>query len=155
MQKKKEGSERAPEEQEEEKDGEEEHDCKQATKQSRSYLNVAAVMSVFITAIVVVCVLLNVSPLQLVFGIDSVVEGLHEPVILSNGLAFRNPDPVSIVRVDSQDFRNSFLPMPLPCKSAVEQLLPELFGTEALSFSVCLFALNSPDYFLQVPTQTY
>ena len=86
-----EGSERAPEEEEEEKDDEEEHDCKQATKQSRSYLNVAAVVSVFVTAIVVVCVLLNVSPLRLVFETDSVVEGLQEPVVLGiNGCAFQN-----------------------------------------------------------------
>ena len=107
MQKKEGGSERAPEEKaEEEKDGEEEHDCKQATKQSCSYLNVAAVVSVFVSAIVVVCVMLNVSPLRLVFGIDSVAEGLHEHVVLGNGWAFQNPGPVSIVRVDSQDFRN-------------------------------------------------
>ena len=94
------------EEEEEEKDGEEEHDCKQATKQSCSYLNFA-IVSVFFTAIVVVCMMLNVSPLRLVFNeIDSVVEGLHEPVVLGNGWAFQNPGPVSIVRVDSQDFRN-------------------------------------------------
>ena len=118
---KEDGSERTPEEEDEEP--------QQATKQSRSYLNVAAVVSVLVTAIVVVCVMLNVSPLRLVFEIDSVVEGLHEPVVLGNGCAFQNPGPVSVVRVDSQDFRNNFLPMPLQCKSAVEQLLPELFGT--------------------------
>ena len=90
---------------------------------------VTAIVSMFVTAIVVVCVMLNVSPLWLVFEIDSVVEGLHEHVVLGNGWLFQNPGPVSIVRVDSQDFRNNFLSMPFQCKSAVEQLLPELFGT--------------------------
>jgi hypothetical protein len=86
-------------------------------------------VSVLVTAIVVVCVMLNVSPLRLVFEIDAVVEGLHEHVVLGNGLAFQQPDPMSIVYVDSQDFRNNFMSTPLECKSAVEQLLPELSGT--------------------------
>jgi hypothetical protein len=70
------GPESALEEKEEE-EGEEGHKLQQATKQSRSYLNVA-IVSMFVTAIVVVCVMLNVSPLRLVFEIDSVVEGLED-----------------------------------------------------------------------------
>jgi hypothetical protein len=67
--------------------------------------------------------------LRLVLQVESVTEGLHEPVLLENGWEFQNPGPISIVRVDSQQFRDTFLPMPQHCKGAVEQLLPELFGT--------------------------
>ena len=57
------GSERAPEEKECEEWEElsNEHDCKQATKQSCGYLN-GAIVSVFVIALVVVCVMLNDIP---------------------------------------------------------------------------------------------